>query len=602
MRNIRIGFGIILLFTLLLVPMGSAMAHAELVRSIPRAGENLSHSPAGVEIFMSEAVESKLSEISIYNSSGIQIDNKNTRLDPADNTHLLVSLPSLPNGIYTVYWKTASVDDGHPTGGAFAFSVGSGFAANMESTQSSNDSVSTTQMLFKGMLYLAVALLTGGVIFYLAAWRPSIQSAHFPASLISFRTIWIGALILTGMATLVVLASESNGLIDASLISSFFTILLSTRAGLLAMTRLAILFILVGLLVPPENKWNRLASLPAALLLLLTIGLLSHAAAQSPALLAVTLDLVHLTAACAWAGGLGFFLVGLFWLRRTVDNPLLAVPRARLVTMLLERFSSIALTSAGVLVLTGIYEAWLDIGSLNNLVDTLYGQALLLKLALAFGMILLGGLNHFIHRPRLEKLTQEGNEADRLGALQRFRLSLSLETFLSAVLLIWVGIFTSLPPAQPPRPEIVRTASAADGEFNLRLMINPGKVGLNTFTLKVSPKVAAANDASGASLIIFSSNDSLPPNEIQLDPSGNQTYSGEAYALGYPDRWQIRIVVSRSDHLPARADVNVDLRQQPGLSQQVISGLLIACLVGALLFAIWEIFRGNRTRHWQYSG
>ena len=43
---------------------------------------------------------------------------------PGDQFELRVPLPGLPNGVYTVTWRTVSKTDGHVTGGAFAFGVG----------------------------------------------------------------------------------------------------------------------------------------------------------------------------------------------------------------------------------------------------------------------------------------------------------------------------------------------------------------------------------------------------------------------------------------------------------------------------------------------
>src|SRR3974377_506589 len=84
------------------------LAHALLLRSIPEANAVLDRAPAQVELFFSEAVDPTFSTIKVLDANGQPVDNGDTQLDPADATHLTVSLRSLRDGIYTVSWTAVS--------------------------------------------------------------------------------------------------------------------------------------------------------------------------------------------------------------------------------------------------------------------------------------------------------------------------------------------------------------------------------------------------------------------------------------------------------------------------------------------------------------
>src|SRR5690606_25572801 len=104
-----------------------------------------------------------------------------------------------------------------------------------------------------------------------------------------------------------------------------------------------------------------------------TQSLFSHASGTADALPAVIADWIHLLAMALWIGGL-VQLVGIIRpLRETM--PLLAA--------VVARFSNMARISVMMLVITGLYAAWLHIGTtVEGWFNTPYGQAMIVKLAL----------------------------------------------------------------------------------------------------------------------------------------------------------------------------------------------------------------------------
>jgi copper transport protein len=108
----------------------------------------------------------------------------------------------------------------------------------------------------------------------------------------------------------------------------------------------------------------------------------SSVGAQVP--LALATDVLHLTAAALWAGGL-VMLVAFVLRRPTTQAAVASVPR----------FSSIALGCVAVIVGTGAYMAWREVGSLGPLTGTTYGWLVVAKTA---GLGALIGLGYLARR------------------------------------------------------------------------------------------------------------------------------------------------------------------------------------------------------------
>src|SRR5690349_17613180 len=101
-----------------------ALAHANLARSEPSSNAVLARSPSEVRAWFTEAPEPKFSQLTVTDSAGNHVDTGDTRPMPGDPLGLAITLqPDLPEGVYTVGWKTLSAVDGHETRGLFAFAV-----------------------------------------------------------------------------------------------------------------------------------------------------------------------------------------------------------------------------------------------------------------------------------------------------------------------------------------------------------------------------------------------------------------------------------------------------------------------------------------------
>lgn len=117
------------LFLVLLMIGGlvtAVSAHdAVITRSTPANGEVLDESPAQVVAWFAEELMSGDSTIAVFDAQGQQRDNGDGGVDLNDPDHasMVVSLPPLPDGSYTVQWHAVLLD-GDASDGAFAFAVG----------------------------------------------------------------------------------------------------------------------------------------------------------------------------------------------------------------------------------------------------------------------------------------------------------------------------------------------------------------------------------------------------------------------------------------------------------------------------------------------
>ena len=100
-------------------------AHARYDRSEPPAGSMVDGTPFMLRAWFSQELM-KASTIDVVDEAGNQVDLGDGRvdLDDPDRKLMLVSLPALPTGVYTVRWSTLSAEDGDWDSGTFTFGVG----------------------------------------------------------------------------------------------------------------------------------------------------------------------------------------------------------------------------------------------------------------------------------------------------------------------------------------------------------------------------------------------------------------------------------------------------------------------------------------------
>ncbi|MCW2927401.1 MAG: Copper resistance protein CopC, partial [Thermoleophilia bacterium] len=121
-----------------------------------------------------------------------------------------------------------------------------------------------------------------------------------------------------------------------------------------------------------------------------SLSITGHAVTTEPTLLRMPLDMVHVIAAAIWIGG----LFQLAFLARFAATHLDAI----------VRFSRIAFASVMVLLATGLYATWAELGvEPQQLVDSTYGRLLVAKLALYVGTMPLAWNNMSAFVPQVRR-------------------------------------------------------------------------------------------------------------------------------------------------------------------------------------------------------
>jgi copper transport protein len=504
---VRRAFAVVLLVGGWLLAGGTAAgAHAVLQSSDPADGASVDRPPRQVTLTFTERPEPRLSTVQVLDADGRPVQAGKAEPVAGQPRQLRVPLGALPDGTYTVAWRTVSRDDGHVSGGTFAFGVGVAAPASSGTGKASVPTSSTPApsplaTVGRWLLYCGLALLLGAAATGLAVFDRRLPAGARPLLLAG------AALAACGLVARVAAEHAAVGAaLDDLLASDTGRNLGWLALGVLASAvAAALLAARVGRPDDPDRPavadtghdragvrvgrgWLAAVGLTAAAAMGVQ-ALAGHAAAPSalrPANLLA--QWLHLLAAGAWAGGLVWLLAGLLTgprhpTRSEATTAGAGVDRVQAVI----RFSRLALPVVGVLAATGLNRALALAGGWSGLLDTGFGRVLDLKLLLFAGLLVLAARNRYRLLPSLT------GPAGRLDALRR---SVAGEVALVACVLLAAALLTQLPPgrfalaapATRPSPPANVQVQGSDYTTSVRLALTttPGTPGPNTFTAKVT--------------------------------------------------------------------------------------------------------------------
>ncbi|MFE1443264.1 copper resistance protein CopC [Streptomyces sp. NPDC058739] len=351
-----------LLLTLLFAPATPAAAHAALRSTTPTDGTVLDTAPRDLTLTFTEPVALLDGSIRLLDPGNHRVELPEPTHGPEGDRTVRVALPGgLGRGTFTVAWRVVSADS-HPVSGAFTFSVGepTPTTAAPDLAQPEHPATTALHNAARYLAYLAAALLLGTAVFT-SVCRPADPGRLRPL----LRTGW-WALLAATVALLMLRAPYEAGTapwtgLDADALNRTLT----GRPGRALLARLALLAAAALYLRKPAARRTPASHAVGAILatgLALTWAAAEHASAGIQVPAAMTSSVLHLLAMAVWLGGLAALLRG--------------TPSAETTT----RFSRLALTCVGVLVVTGVYQSWRGLGSLDAFTGTAYGRVLLTKL------------------------------------------------------------------------------------------------------------------------------------------------------------------------------------------------------------------------------
>ncbi len=128
LRNgIAILFSVGVLLAAVHYPLSTAvLAHADYDDTVPAVGEVVSQAPQQVQVWFTQELFRREGQntLEVYGPDDQRVDLDDAAIDDDNRKLMTVSLQSdLPNGVYTVRWRTLSADDGDTAEGEFQFTI-----------------------------------------------------------------------------------------------------------------------------------------------------------------------------------------------------------------------------------------------------------------------------------------------------------------------------------------------------------------------------------------------------------------------------------------------------------------------------------------------
>lgn len=518
-------------------------AHAQLVASSPGAGTAVAEAPSEIRLVFSEPLEAQLTSADLRSADGEVLLDRAGQIDPDDPFALVLQAPPLADGAYAVTWRSLSAADGHTAEGFFSFSVGEAAAdPDLGVAAAIHDQPTGVDLLWRWLTYAGLLAALGIPIFHAVV----IRGGPMPAALT--RLLAAGLLVAAG-ATLV--AGVLSGL-EAGAVGDY---LLATRNGLLQLARAGVAALGgFALLVAPAAVSRAVAILAGVVGLALLVAA-GHAAAL-PGPVPLLGQVVHVAAAGVWVGGIASVFLLFIRPRLLVGDG--APPP---MSVCIPRFSALALASIGLVAGSGVFAALTQSGALLSL-ETDYGRALALKLALVGGALLLGGLNYL--------------DGGRLrGWLDGMRTRVSAELFVvGAILLITASLAATQPSTQAAGAAIEPIPDAfGDVTPGMGMEVVPGRPGVNRIVVTTTDALAASRNLKlelGLDRLDDGSTSRVPLTDAEAGGGGHAAHGGGA-ADGATDdgstEWMADGVVLPAD---TRWDASVRILSSSGteLSRQ----------------------------------
>ncbi|WP_213772524.1 CopD family protein [Bradyrhizobium sp. dw_78] len=505
-----------------------ASAHASLVATVPGDGSVVAEAPKVVELRFNEGVAPVV--VSLIDAAG------KTRADAAVKAvdqSIFVTLPeNLPRGTQVVSYRVIS-QDGHPVGGSLVFSIGA--VTETPAEPAGSGTVAWLIWLARIGVYLGLFAGIGGAFFVGWIGRAPAATNIITVALVAGLFSALASLGLQGLDVL------EFGL-DDFLLPVTWKAALGTSLGPSLLVAIAAMAAGVVALRTASARLGRLLGALAMAGVGISLATTGHAATALPQWLTRPAVFLHGVGVAYW---LGAFM------------PLVAMaarPKPSLLPVL-NRFSRIAVPVVGVLVLTGLTLAVIQLASFRALIETDYGLILSVKLGLVIALLGLAALNRFRLTPALA--------ADPAAARPLVR-SIALEGLVAVGILAAVAGWRFTP---PPRA-LVETADTPlavhihTDEAMFQILVSPGKVGADSFVLQLMQGDASPLVAKEATLILSLPERGIEPLERPATLGADGYWHVRGVPIPYPGRWHIRIEALVTDFKKITLEDELDVPQR----------------------------------------
>lgn len=552
-----------------------SQAHASLLRSDPADGSVLPTSPGEIQLWFDEPVSPRFSSAQLFDADSQPVEINGIRGDVSDPTSIILELPQLPEGVFSLLWKTLSEVDGHTNQGLLVFGVGEQADLGTATITAAADQPPAPQeVILRWANFMLIALVVGSLAMIQLVIYPSLSSAGAEPQISSglrsasrrmlALTAWAVVLcIFVGMGMLVwqVITLKANLPADATYASVTWQTLSGTRWGMVWSIR-QVTFIILGLLLfAPLRRSSHSKNFPLpgvyrifidlfAVALILLQALSSHASGLiEDTAIAITTDALHLLAACLWVGGLLSLAIGILPLLRQPG-----IDKSRLLRAGWRPFSLVAAFSVGILITTGLYNTARQVASPDGLLTTTYGQSLMVKIGLVICAGVFGLINSMLlHSSLASPLARILKRPLGWTPLPTRSLPVLImaEGFIGLMVLLTTGLITASPAPRDPsfttaEENAVSSLSQSVDDLVITLNTKPNRPGQNVFTVFARSTRRPFPAEIARVLLRFTYLDqdlgktSATADEIE---AGRYLLSGNYLSL--PGDWEIEVVVRR---------------------------------------------------------
>ena len=604
---------LILLVILSFISLPLVSAHPFTEQTIPSLETNSAAGTTEVIVFFSEPVDLNFSELKVFDNNGDQIDNGDTDYYEGELS-LIVTTPPLEDGVYTATTKVLSKVDGHLVPGAFLFAVGDVVVdPSILGVEKSSEIVFLPEAgaRFPGIIGQTIVL--GVVIASLMIWgtqsKLSIKEELEKIELVhhgKFMSLTGIGLGLVFVSDILMIAVQTIRLETSPLNA------IQTDFGNIWLIRMAITIVLLGIWFGLDRKKiltkkNQIPMLVMSLALIATTSLIGHGAAsgETPA---VVLDYIHNLVAAVWIGGIFYFV---FTLLPTFSQ-LKESNRENMSLVLIPRFSIAFIIAVGIVIITGPTLMWFLESDVGLITESIYGQLIILKIAIAAIMVGLGGFFQF----KIQKNAEKNYSSGKISIHRKLKRLLKVDATLGIILLGVVALLANgtLPAGEIQKvdaQEIVYGFKTTEFSENAKFSIDisPFSSGANTILVKVSDfEGNQLYDSEQIHVKISNPSKNISPIEVPMsikNISDTIQFQGEL-TFGFSGEWLVEIEAQRTEN--ANESVMLNLLVKPRLldiQTQVIEYELPEA--AKPLFAVYDgkdslwISDASAPRLWQFS-
>jgi len=541
-------------FLILIIGIPSAYAHPFLVDSEPGQGQNAAVGTTQIIVFYSEAIEIDFSELKVFDSNGNKIDNMDTAYYEGESS-LVITTPSLEDGIYTVTSKVLSKIDGHLVQAAIIFGVGE-TQVDLSLLEAQEESEITflpeAAARFPGIIGQTVVL--GSVISGIVIWGTQRKRFGKESRDLVNQAYRFKFAKLTGISLVAVFASNFIILAVQTLRLETSPIdVIDTAFGTTWLIRMIITIILLGIWFWMERKPHlspkkHIPMLAASLVLIFTTTMMGHGAATELTA-PIILDYVHNLLASVWIGGVIFFGFVLLPTLASLDG----IQKAKVTLAMLPRYSGMITIALGILIITGPTLLWFLESDVASLTNSTYGSLIIAKIMLAIVLIGFGAFYQF----KIQRQAERNLKSGKTFTFNKLSKPLKAEAMVGIALL---GVVALLVNSSLPAGEIQTVdAQGITLGFSSTLFSEQAKFDVSVIPLGVGPNtisVLVSNvsgeplpDISGLKIKVSNPQRNIAPIEISITElksnDGTTRYEGDA-TFGFAGTWEIEVEAQRT--------------------------------------------------------